>query len=959
MAGLGDFVSEEDSSTETLHLMNIEYKEQFGDPITHLWCRTRDNEERHVEVEGHLPSFFILRDAYKKRVKNHDWVHHVEGGYQSIQGRELVRVYCKLPKHVSGKRDQKGLREYFDTTWEADVFYCNRFLIDTGIKTHLEVDLDETWGGQSVEGDYRVHVDDIDAAEDVGWQADPRTLTVDIEVESPDGFPEPRDADQPVTAITAHDNYEDTYTVWVLRHDEWKYSDTEIQNLTIENRPDSIEVEVDEDDDGEPITEELTAHVEDVRVYEDEASLLHNFNEWVGAKNPDLLGGWNSSSTDNGYPFDYPYLINRCRSLNTMSFREWSPLGEVWTGNWGPNAKGVAFHDMLKAYKKTQFTKPKGGYSLDNITSTELPVGDGKLDLDDLDSAWRDEPAEFLKYNIRDVQAVVGIDKSAEVTDLFQNLRKLTGAQWGDCHNNIDLLDHFILRYADDFGVRLPTNEEPDRGWYYGAYNFIPKFGRHPNAVYPDLWSMYPNMIRNCNMSPETMIGTKNDLDASEYTEEDCRWTYIDTRATNVKEDSDPEYEKLYFLKPTIKKGFMTNVVDDLMGLKDAYDGTDLYGPVKQVVNSVYGVYGDSDSYGKGYRLFDWRIAEGICLGGRLQIQDSADRFVGALNAIKDERGYDGRNAYLVGGDTDSCMASIPFVDIRDSDQEVNLTTDDGLVTVPAYYKDYRQVVDLAHDAADRVNDWYDEWTAETFNLTDGEHYCELEIESYSTWLYIPEPATASAEGKKRYAKVEAWEEGDWYFPPEFSVTGIDVVRSDRAVVTRETVRDVLETILRVDDREEARRGAYEAIKTTVEEIKSGDVPNSYIARPKGMGQSPSEYGSASKRPSSTYRGAKYANQHFDWERMGEGSKPQLLAIDKVRGGWAKTYDAETAEDGDAVDCVSLEQPDKLPDEFVIDYDVMIEKTLEDPLTPILAPMGWDFDEALADTEQADIASFM
>jgi len=200
---------------------------------------------------------------------------------------------------------------------------------------------------------------------------------------------------------------------------------------------------------------------------------------------------------------------------------------------------------------------------------------------------------------------------------------------------------------------------------------------------------------------------------------------------------------------------------------------------------------------------------------------------------------------------------------------------------------------------------------------------------------------------------------GEWFDPPEFSVTGIDIVRSDRAEVTRDIAQEVLESILRIDDREQARREVYDTIKETVEAIKRGEKPNSYIARPKGMGQSPEEYGSTETRAASTFRGAKYANQHFDWERMGEGSKPQFLAIERVRGDWPTQYTAETAEDGDPVDAIAVEHPNKVPEGFVIDYDTMVEKTIEDPLTPLLSPMRWQFSEALSDTEQSDIAAFM
>lgn len=966
---LGDLVDEDEPSgdSEVLQYFQIEYEEQYGEPIVHLWCRTKDNEWRWVEVEGHRPSFFIPQEAFDRRTLNHQWVVDADGGHQSIHGDELVRVETKLPWHVGGKNEKKGLREYFDKTWEADVYYTNRFLIDTGIETHFKLDLDETWEAQSQDGDYRVHVDDLEPV-DPDWRVSPRVLTTDIEVLSPDGFPEAAEAEQPVTAITAHDNYDDEYTVWVLRYEGWAYSDREIENMVVRNKPSTISLD----------DTDLPVDIDSVRVFDNESQMLHDFNKYVKRKRPDLLGGWNSSGTKNGDAFDYPYLLNRSKKLNTMSFREWSPMGQLWTTRRGYeqnltiSAKGVGFFDMMESYEKTTWSEPEGGWGLDNISRTELPLDAGKLEIDDIDNAWEDAPAEFLKYNIRDVQAVVGIDEAAGVMDMFQNLRSLAGVQFSDCNNNIDLLDVMILRYADRMGVALPTNEEPSRGWYYGAHVFEPKLGRHENVVYPDLWSMYPNMIRNVNMSPETIIGTEDDLAASKYTEEDCRWTYVDTRPTNVKKDSNPEYERVYFLKPSIKEGFMTSVVDDLMEMKDAYDGTPLYDAVKRVVNSVYGVYGDSESYGKGYRLFDWRIAEGICLGGRKMIQDSSKKFVDALNNIKNERGLDGNRAYRVGGDTDSVMTAIPFMDV-DTEAEGSSTVEcrkKGEMEVPAHYDDYKDIVDVAHDAADRVNDWYEQWTAETFNLTNGEHFCELEIESYGPRCFIPRGVTKK-KAKKRYAEIIAWEEGEWFSPPEFSVTGIDIVRSDRAAVTREILEDVLQVILREDDRQQARTEVYDIINNVVHDIKTGEKPHSYYSRPKGMGQHPKQYGSPEKLPMPTYKGAKYANEHFQWEHMTAGAKPELLYIKEGRtGSYPSTYPKrwDTKEAGTEVDAIAVEQPDKVPDDFTVDTSKMVEKTLRDPLTPILKPMRWTFEDALSaetyhemntDQDQNALSNFM
>jgi len=442
-------------------------------------------------------------------------------------------------------------------------------------------------------------------------------------------------------------------------------------------------------------------------------------------------------------------------------------------------------------------------------------------------------------------------------------------------------------------------------------------------------------------MSPETIVGTEDELEASQYTEDDCRWSYIDTRPDSVKnpESSDsppPRYEKCYYLKPSIKEGFMNKVVDHVMGLKDQYDGTELYGPVKQVVNSVWGVYGDADSYGKGYRLFDWRVAESITLYGRKVIQYSAQKFVDSINDIKDEQQLDGQKAYQVGGDTDSVITSVPFIDGSEKSGQ-------------------QRVIGIAQSACERVNESYDEFAAETFNA-DGT-YIELEIESYATRLFVP--TAKSGDGKKRYAQLTRWEEGTWYDPPELDITGIDPVRSDRAPVTRDIVTDVLEIILRTDDADVARKRVYGYVSGVVDDIKSGAIENDYIARPKGMGQPPEEYGSADRSAPSTYRGAKYANQHFEWENMDEGSDPKLLYIERVGGEWATTYDAETAEDGRSVDAVSVEEPNKLPPEFDIDYSKMVTKTLESPLSTIFEPLHWSFDESVMEGEQGRLSSYM
>jgi len=431
-----------------------------------------------------------------------------------------------------------------------------------------------------------------------------------------------------------------------------------------------------------------------------------------------MISGWNSSTTDNGKPFDYPYLINRCRTLNVSNYYDWSPMGEVWDGSWGPDGRGIEFFDMLKAYKKTQWQKPKGGYGLDNIANKELDYG--KEDIDDIDNAWRDEPETFLRYNVRDVAAVVDIDNEAGVLDLFQNIRSLAGVQFDNCHNPIDTLDVMFLRKAQNRNLVLPTNEEPERDWFYGAFVFESAVGRHRNVIYFDVASLYPNIIRQTNISPETIIGTENDLEESEYDKEDCNWSYIDTRRTESKKESDPEFSRCYYLKPSVKEGFIKSVVDELLQFKDSYDGTELYSAVKRLVNAVFGVLGDANSYGKGFRLFDWRMAESITLQGRKIIQECADWATEEVNGM------------VTNGDTDG----------------VGITMGDD--------KSHEEAVKRALDMEKEMSQHIQSWCRRELDIENST--IEMEAEKLMDPLFVPQGMTTD-NPKKRYAYIKRWKQ--------------------------------------------------------------------------------------------------------------------------------------------------------------------------------------------------------
>ena len=914
---LASFADTQDSDLE-LRLMNIESEDEYGEPIVHMIGRDKTGQRHHVEVEGHSPSFFIHNNEYTGRTENNPSIRRCESGYQDIHGEPLVRVY------TYSADDVKEVKKAFDRTWEADVNFTHRFLIDNEIYTGFKFDKNKAEDAYT--GDYRIHVSDLEPCESP--EIEPRVVTIDIEVIREDGgFPHAEKAEWPVVTIVAHDSYTDEYVGWLLYHDMY-------HGIGCGMTAEEMEAELNGLDGAS-----------DMRVFSDEQAMLNDFNWWVRDQQPDMLSGWYSSG------FDFPYLVNRCDNLNIFSHRDWSPFGQVWVSNSSgeAGAKGVTLFDMLDGYKKTQIHKLKS-YKLENVAQEEL--GRGKIKMqEDFADMWKKHPVELMEYNIRDVEAVIEIDNSAEVIPMFSHMRDVCGTEFDQMiGNNINMIDMLTLREAKNVGIRLPTAVKPDEDWYFGAYVFTPKAGLHEKVVYPDLSSLYPNMMYQCNMSPETIVGTKADLFMSEYSEEDCVWSYIDPRPVKRVEQGEdyseykdgefkaimrrkkdgtwktvwkdsPEPVKLYYLKPEVKQGFVSSLVGKLLDMKMEYKGSEKYEAVKRVVNSVYGVFGDSNSFGTGFRLFDWRMAESITLGGRKVIQYSADEFVNHLNQHKDAAGFEGADAELVGGDTDSVMTAIPFAE------------------------DAQQATALAEEAAEHVNQMYSAFCYQEFGLE--EHAMEIEVESYSPrCFFVQDDKEPKGVGtKKRYVTKITVEDGEELDEPKFNIKGFEAIRSDQSQVTIDIQKYAFRQLMD-EDVETAKQNINAAVRELYANPEEIDLED--LGVPFGMSKDAHQYGSENRKPMPWFKGAKYANQHIYGEKIIKsdmGDKPIYFYVEDT-GNMPSTYTADTAEDGTAVDCIAVKAADDVPDEITVDRLKMLDKAVEKKLKPIYDTLDWDWDVA-------------
>jgi DNA polymerase elongation subunit (family B) len=420
----------------------------------------------------------------------------------------------------------------------------------------------------------------------------------------------------------------------------------------------------------------------------------------------------------------------------------------------------------------------------------------------------------------------------------FDNICQLAGVRYHKALHNSDLVDVSFLRKARKEGVRLPTAGETDRDYFWGAYVFPPQAGLHGPVGYLDLASLYPNLIIMLNASPDTVIGDEEAFAVSQYDESEVVWAPIDYRPvkrvprdsetpwqtytdpdqykmiveetghdewTKRWEDPDgPQTDRLYFIAPHVKEGFITDAVRDWIAEKYEYEGG-MYAAIKQIVNSTYGYLGFTNS-----RLFDWRLAEAITLAGREVIKYTAWE---AQSYIHDT--YETDTSVKM-GDTDGC--GIVLEDVTDTDWA-------------------REVYE---DTAAHVNDAYDSFCRETFGVRD--HTMDVELESVAARVFVPasSPSDPDSEGvKKRYGQHIVWDEGEAV--DEITVTGLEATRSDTAPITERLQMDVMETLLRAgsvtDECQEQIRDAYTA-------AVSGEIPLDELAPRKGLSSPPAAYGS-------------------------------------------------------------------------------------------------------------------
>ena len=477
----------------------------------------------------------------------------------------------------------------------------------------------------------------------------------------------------------------------------------------------------------------------------------------------DIATGWNCEA------FDFPYLYSRIKYVLGEKFaRALSPWGMVdeqeVNEEMRVNIAGITILDYMLLYKKFIFVKRKR-YKLDYIAEVEL--GENKLHYDgSFYEFYTNDFSLFTSYNAHDVRLVSRLDAKLQLIDLAATLAYFSKCNFIDTFMNTRIWDVIVANILANRGIHVPTDSVNFKGDFEGAYvkQTIP--GLYSWVGSFDLTSLYPSLIMQYNISPETQLPVNTFI---RITPEDVlqKTPLYKTAIENALERNAtlcangalyskekmgifPELTAKLFAKRKEYKKTMQQ-----WQKKEQSEGKDYSSMVakfnnlqmaaKILLNSLYGALGSPY-----FRHYDLWSAEGITMSGQASIktaQRSINQYITKVTKNEDD--------YVIAGDTDSMYVNLsPIVDVL------------GIGNKPAEaVVDFLDKFSNTH-AADVIAAGYVEF-AELTNAF--ENKMDMKRESIGPGIFF---------GKKNYVMKVYDSEGIRYSSPKTKIVGHEAIES-------------------------------------------------------------------------------------------------------------------------------------------------------------------------------------
>jgi len=718
-------------------------------------------------------------------------------------------------------------------------------------------------------------------------------VSVDIETMSDDGFPDIMTANKALTAIAISDG-------------------KEIVFLSIK---------------------EYKKHQDNVRVIRcaDEKELIARFVEVWREMDPDIVTGWNVEF------FDMPYLINRIKRVSGEAMAKrlspWNLIRENVQKQHGEEQLtydifGVAIMDYMLVYKKWTFTTQES-YRLDHIANVEL--GMGKIHYEDeygsLHGLYEQNFQLYAEYNIRDTEIINQLDEKLKLMDLALALAYDAKLNYTDAFTSVrmwDVISHnYLMVHRKIVVPQYKYDGKPFE--FQGGHVKEPYTGEHHWVCSFDLNSLYPHLIMQYNISPESFVGLDPHMGQGVDAALDGSYNEIrdDLIAQNVTVTPNGcvwSREEQGFLPALMekmyldRKAFKGKMLDMKQKYEDTHDETyskealrfDMIQMAKKIqLNCAYGALGNPY-----FRWFNFRYAESVTLGGQLSIRWIEREINKFLNKKFKTDGYD----YVIASDTDSIYLRL--------DKAVKLAYGDK---VP----DDEKVVKYLDKVCSQLLEPFIE---QSYNEL-GEY-----VNAFQQKMVMKREAIASKgiwRGKKMYILNVYNNEGVQYEKPKLKIMGIEAVRSSTPFVCREKIKEGLSIIMNGTEDE-----LIKFVKDFREEFAT--LPFEQVAFPRslnGMNKYRDAANGWRKGTPIHVRGAFVYNDMIKKHKLQNRLTP-LRDGDKIRFSYLKMPNL-TREN-------VIASMDEMPKEFgledYIDREMQFEKSFEGALKSITDVIGWQLE---------------
>ena len=716
-----------------------------------------------------------------------------------------------------------------------------------------------------------------------------RLYTLDIEVESENGFPDVESAAEEILLISIQDYNTKNIITWGVKPFTNKQS-----NVTY-------------------------------ILCDSEYNLLQKFIAWWDSNPPDVITGWNVQL------YDVPYICRRLsRVIGEKQMKRFSPWGlntenEIYVSGRKQiyfDVGGITQLDYLDLYKKFTY-KAQESYRLNHIAEVEL--GQTKLDHSEFDTfkdfyskGWQ----KFVEYNIIDVELVDRLEDKMKLIELALTMAFDAKVNFGDVFYQVRMWDNIIYNYLKKRDIVIPPKERSAKDEKYaGAYVKEPIPGVYEWVVNFDLNSLYPHLIMQYNISPETLLEERHpsvtvdkilnqEIDFEKYSDH-----AVCANGAMYRKDVRgflPELmEKMYNERVIFKK--------KMIEAKKQYEKTPTNALVKEIarcnnvqmakkisLNSAYGAIGN-----QYFRYFKLANAEAITLSGQVSIRWIEEKLNKYLNKILKTQDVD----YVIASDTDSIYLNMgPLVETVYKGKEKTTKSIVSFLDKVSEMELEKYIESSYQELADYVNAYDQKMQMKRENIADR-----------GIWT-----------AKKRYI-LNVWNsEGVAYSEPKLKIMGIEAVKSSTPAPCRKMIKDALKIMMTGSEDD-----VINFIDKSRQEFRI--LPPEQIAFPRTASDVQKYHSSSEIYGKGTpihVRGALLFNHYIKQKKL--NNKYSLIG------------------NGEKIKFVYLKKPNIIQENIIsfiqdfprelgldkyVDHDLQFDKAFLEPLKSILDAIGWSVEK--------------